>query len=460
MTAGDLRYAESRLLFTPQNLTEAFSAKTPGMSQVKFNIRSTLQNTVQVEPGEGRALLWSFSYFFALLCSYYIIRPMRDEMGILGGVENLPWLFTGTLLAMTAAIPLFGWVSSRFPRRQFLPYVYLFFIGMLLLFYGLMGETSTPSWVARAFFIWASVFNLFVVSVFWSFMTDLYSNVQARRLFGFIAAGGTVGALTGPTLTALLVQPLGARNLLLLSALFLLWAIVCIARLSLWSDSNTTVNPKPTTKQEEKPLGGGIWSGISMVVRSPYLLGICLLMLLFTTLATFLYLMQAQIIRDAFEDSAQRTAVFASIDLAVNALTLVTQVFLTSRLIKWFGLAAVLAIIPILLAAGFSLLGFAPVLAVLLVVQVIRRAGNYAIMRPAREMLYVVLSREEKYKAKNFIDTFVYRSGDAISAWVYAGMRSLGMGISGIALIAVPLALVWAWVAFGLGRQQTKIAEN
>ncbi len=182
-------------------------------------------------------------------------------------------------------------------------------------------------------------------------------------------------------------------------------------------------------------------------------------MLLFTTLATFLYFMQAQIIRDAFADSAQRTAVFASIDLAVNALTLITQVFLTSRLIKWFGLATVLAIIPVLLTIGFALLSIAPGLVVLLVVQVIRRAGNYAIMRPAREMLYVVLSREEKYKAKNFIDTFVYRTGDAVSAWVYAGMRSIGLSLSGIAWVAVPLALIWAWIAFGLGRKQAKMAK-
>ena len=430
------------------------------MNRIRSTIRPLLLKTVQVEPGEWRALLWSFSYFFALLCSYYIIRPMRDEMGILGGVENLQWLFTGTLLAMTAAIPLFGWVSSRFPRRQFLPYIYLFFIAMLLLFYSLMDGQIASAYVARAFFIWASVFNLFVVSVFWSFMTDLYSNSQARRLFGFIAAGGTVGALVGPALTALLVQSLGVRNLLLVSALLLSWAIVCIARLSLWSETNRTGHDEASEREEKKLLSEGIWAGIGMVVRSPYLLGICLLMLLFTTLATFLYLMQAQIIRDAFVDSAQRTALFASIDLVVNALTLVLQLFLTSRFIKWFGLAAVLAMIPLLLAVGFTLLSISPVLAILLVVQVIRRAGNYAVMRPAREMLYVVLSREEKYKAKNFIDTVVYRTGDAVSAWVYAGMRSIGMTLSGIALIAVPLALIWAWIAFGLGRQQAKIDKT
>ncbi len=430
------------------------------MDRVKIRIRSALLKIVQVEPGEERALFWSFSYFFSLLCSYYIIRPMRDEMGILGGVENLQWLFTGTLLAMTAAIPLFGWVSSRFPRRQFLPYVYVFFIVLLLLFFSLMGGQAAPVYVARTFFIWTSVFNLFVVSVFWSFMADLYNNAQAARLFGFIAAGGTVGALTGPALTAILVQPIGTRNLLLVSALFLGWAIVCIFKLSAWSESNSPGIENSADEPEQDIIGGSIWAGVRFVVRSPYLLGICILMLLFTTLATFLYFMQAQIIRDAFADSAQRTVVFAYIDLAVNTLTLVLQVFLTSRLIKWLGLAVVLAIIPVLLAIGFTLLSVSPMLTVLLAVQVIRRAGNYAIMRPAREMLYVVLSREEKYKAKNVIDTVVYRGGDAVSAWVYAGMRSIGISVSGIAFIAAPLALIWAWIAFGLGRQQTRIAER
>jgi len=445
------------------------------MNRFTTSIRSALQKAVQVKPGEGRALFLSFSYFFSLLCSYYIIRPMRDEMGIVGGVENLQWLFTGTLVAMTAAIPLFGWVSSRFPREQFLPYIYLFFIVMLLLFYGLMdGQVASTfisqEYVARAFFIWTSVFNLFVVSVFWSFMADLFNNQQARRLFGFIAAGGTVGALASPALTAILVQPIGARNLLLISALFLGWAIVCIVKLSSWSKSksvdsevssiNTSDVETSGSESTQAVIGGSIWAGIRMVIHSPYLLGICLLMLLFTTLATFLYFMQAQIIHDAFVDSEQRTAVFASIDFAVNTLSLVLQVFLTSRLIKWFGIAAVLAIIPVMLAIGFTLLSVSPVLTVLLAVQIIRRAGNYAVMRPVREMLYVVLSREEKYKAKNVIDTVVYRAGDAVSAWIYAGMRSLGMGLSGIALIAIPLAILWAWIAFGLGRQQVKFANK
>ena len=429
------------------------------MNTARSGIRRLLFSAIQVEPGEIRALAWSFLYFFVLLCAYYIVRPMRDEMGILGGVENLQWMFTGTLLAMTAAVPLFGWVSSRFPRRQFLPFVYFFFILTLLTFYSLMGGHIAEHIVARGFFIWASVFNLFVVSVFWSFMNDIFSNAQAQRLFGVIAAGGTVGALTGPTLTALLVQPLGTRNLLLISAVLLAVAIVCIAQLSSWSAQQPGSDERVSAEVAEKPMGGGIWHGIQLVAQSPYLIGICFLMLLFTSLATFLYFMQAQIVRDAFSDSAQRTALFATIDFSVNALTLVFQVFITARLVKWFGIGMVLAVVPLLLATGFVALGIAPVLGVLVVVQVIRRAGNYAITRPAREMLYVVLGREEKYKAKNFIDTVVYRTGDAISAWLYAGLRSLGVGISAIAFIAVPLALVWAWLGFGLGKQQNNLAK-
>jgi AAA family ATP:ADP antiporter len=386
---------------------------------------------------------------------------MRDEMGVAGGVENLQWLFSGTFLVMLAAVPLFGWVSSHYERRRFLPYVYYFFIVNLALFFLLFKSDITHAYVARAFFIWASVFNLFVVSVFWSFMADIYSNEQARRLFGIIAAGGTAGALFGPAVTASLSLPIGPVNLLLLSALLLGGAVVCVHQLIKWRD----VHPLATKSAEEivedhQPLGGSLFGGIHLVLRSPYLLGICLLMLLFTTLATFLYFQQAQIIKDNFSDPAERTAVFAGMDLAVNSLTLLFQFLITGRLVKWLGLGLTLALVPLLLAGGFLILGTAPVLAVLVIVQVLRRAGNYSIMRPAREMLYVVLGREEKYKAKNFIDTVVYRGGDAVSAWVYTGLRGLGLSLAQIAYIAVPLALIWAWVAYRLGSRQTAMVAD
>lgn len=426
----------------------------PGMKWVY----SRLQQLVNVEAGEVRAMLWAFSYFFALLCSYYILRPMRDEMGIAGGVENLQWLFTGTFLAMLAMVPLFGWLTSRYKRAIFLPSVYVFFITNLLLFYVFFSSDAGTVWVARAFFIWVSVFNLFVVSVFWSFMADIFSNRQARRLFGFIAAGGTAGALVGPVLTTMLVKPLGTENLLLISAVLLGWAVLCIRHLIICCPVQNDSAPD-YEKSAERPLGGSMLAGIRLVLQSPYLLGIGLFMLLFTTLATFLYFQQAQIIRDAFVDPAERTALFAVIDFAVNLLTVLIQLFLTGHLVRWLGLPWTLALIPLLLGLGFIALAVSPVLAVLVVVQVIRRAGNYSIMRPSREMLYVVLGREEKYKAKNFIDTTVYRGGDAVSAWIYTGLRSLGLGISGIAWIAVPLAGLWALLAYRLGREQTRLAQ-
>jgi len=413
-----------------------------------------LRRVVNVRQEEVAALSWAFLYFFCLLCSYYIVRPMRDEMGIAGGVDNLQWLFTGTFLAMLAVVPLFGWVSSRFERRRFLPAVYGFFIVNLLLFFVLFRSGITHAWVARAFFIWTSVFNLFVVSVFWSFMTDIFSNLQARRLFGFIAAGGTAGAICGPLLTTLLVLPLGPANLLPVSAGLLGIAVFCIHRLG--EGHAAASQGTQATPATAPAIGGQVLAGVQLVLRSPYLLGICLLMLLFTTLATFLYFQQAQIVRDSFADPAQRTAVFAAMDLAVNVLTLGLQVLLTGRLVQWLGLGWTLALLPLLLAAGFLALGLSPVLAVLVLVQVLRRAGNYAITRPAREMLYVVLGREEKYKAKNFIDTVVYRGGDALSAWVYAGLRAIGLSLSTIAFVAVPLALLWAGVAYRLGQAQTQ----
>ncbi|HYG68132.1 MAG TPA: MFS transporter [Anaeromyxobacteraceae bacterium] len=432
-------------------------------------LHTRIGRLVQVEPHELRPLLWSFTYFFSLLCGYYVLRPMRDAMGIAGGVEQLHWLFTGTFVAMLATVPLFGWVTSRFPRRRFLPYVYGFFIANLLVFWALLDDDGANVVAARAFFIWTSVYNLFVVSVFWSFMADLYTNEQAKRLFGFIAAGGTVGALAGPLVAATLAQLLGAATLLLVSAGFLAVAILCIRRLIASTEDAapaTSVRFEPVEPRtdaprhgaEARPLGGGILHAIPLVLRSPYLLGISLFMLLYTTSSTVLYFQQAQIVRDAFSSVEERAAVFAGMDFAVNALTLGTQFFLTGRVVNALGVARTLALVPALLGIGFAALGVAPALSVIVVVQVLRRAGDYAITRPARELLYVVLGRDEKYKAKNFIDTAVYRAGDAVSAWAYAGLRALGLGLGGIAFLAVPLAALWTWLSYRLGRRQEALA--
>ena len=422
----------------------------------KLTLQLLVQRSINLKPGEGRAVFWSFLYFFSLLSSYYILRPIRDEMGIAAGVERLQWLFTGTFVAMLLVVPLFGWITSRYRRSRFLPIIYGFFIVNIVLFYFLFEADTGRAWVAGLFFIWLSVFNLFVVSVYWSFMADLFRNEQAKRLFGFIATGGTAGAIAGPALTAILVQQLGSSRLLLISALLLGLSVLCIHRLLAWQEAATPA----AGAAAEAPLGGGVLNGLFLVLRSPYLLGICALILLYASLSTFLYMQQAQIVRDAFDDPATRTAVFAGIDFAVNLLTLLIQAFFTGRLVQWIGLAKTLALIPLLLSFGFLVLGLQPLLPVLIVVQVVRRAGNYSIMRPAREMLYVVVSREQKYKAKNFIDTVVYRGGDALSSWVYSGMRGFGLTLSAVAWIAVPLALLWAWIALRLGQQQSVLSRH
>ena len=419
------------------------------------SVAGWLRRTGQVLPGEGAALAWSFAYFFCMLCSYYILRPLRDEMGIQSGVDQLQWLFTGTFLATLLCVPAFGALVARVPRRRFLPAVYAFFIANILLFYAAFDRGLDNVAVARAFYIWTSVFNLFVVSVFWSFMADLYAPERARRLFGIIAAGGTAGAIAGPALTAVLATRMDPVSLLLVSAGLLAVALLCIGRL----DRLAAGLGGAGQAQAAQAMGGSMLAGFRLVAGSRYLQGICLLILLYSTTSTFLYFEQAHIVSTHFQDSGERTRVFAAIDLAVNLLTLGAQFFLTAQLARRLGLGRTLALVPALLALGFLALAAAPVLAVFAPVQVLRRAGNYAIMKPAREMLFTVLGPEQKYKAKNLIDTVVYRGGDALAGWAFTGLSALGLGLAAIALAAVPLCLAWAGVGRWLGRQADNLEE-
>lgn len=395
-------------------------------------------------------MAFSFAYFFCLLCAYYVLRPIRDEMGIQGGVENLQWLFTATFISMLCAVPAFGWICSRYPRAKLLPIVYIFFIFNILLFYLCYRFAWVPpAYLARVFFVWVSVFNLFVVSVFWSFMVDLFDQEQGKRLFAFIAAGGSAGAILGPALTTLLVGSLGSVNLLLISAAFLSFALACIYKLRGWSLQRDEAQPEA--------IGGGIFDGIKRIAQSPYLRGICAYVLLYTTLATFLYFTQADIVRDTFADSNERTRVFAIMDLITNVLTVSLQVFVTGRISTRLGMPVTLALVPMMLIIGFAVLSIYPVLIVLIIVQVLRRAGNYAIARPGREMLFSVLQRGEKYKSKNFIDTVVYRGGDAVSAWAHSGLAGIGLAASGIAAVGAVLSLVWLIIGWKLGQVRDRL---
>jgi AAA family ATP:ADP antiporter len=302
--------------------------------------------------------------------------------------------------------------------------------------------------------VWVSVFNLFVVTVFWAFMTDIFNTEQAKRLFGFIAVGGTLGAIVGGSLTAFLVHRLGAANLLLISALLLECGAWCVRSFPTEFEGDHARAFRDETENAERPLGGTLWSGITHAIGSPYLLGICAFMLLHAVTATLVYFQQADIAGREFTDRAARTAFFAHLDIWVNVLTIVVQIGLTGRLLKWVGVGITLAMLPAISLVGFLAIGIMPGLALLAFFQVLRRAMNYALSRPAREVLFTVLRREDKYKAKSFVDTFVYRAGDQIGAWSYPLLTWLGLGLTGISWVAAPLAAGWCALSLWLGRQQ------
>jgi len=424
---------------------------------IRMNGRTRLARALKARPEELGALLWSFVYFFFLLSSYYILRPLRDEMGVAAGVANLQWLFTATFFVMLAAVPVFGWLVARLPRRRFIPLVYRFFLVCILLFFVALQMDEWRVWAARSFFVWVSVFNLFVVTVFWAFLADLFDFEQGKRLFGFVAAGGTAGALVGPSLTALLAVPLGPVNLLLVSALLLECATQCFRRLLRTEQAKREAVTQPAT---EEALGGGMLAGLTEILRSPYLLLICAHVLLLALTNTFVYFQQASIVAGAFDNPAERTRFFALIDLSVGLLTLAVQIGLTGRLLLRWGAGIALALLAAVNMAGFVALALAPVLATIVVFQSIRRAAEFAVSNPARETLFTVVTREQKYKSKSFIDTTVFRGGDAASGWVYTGLRGLGMELSTIAWIAVPVAAVWAGLLLRLGRMQSALATS
>ncbi len=417
-----------------------------------------LQRVVEVRPDEVRALLLSCGYFFCILSAWFIMRPIREQTGVAGGINNLPWLYTGTLIATLLVHPPFAALVARLPRRTFVTIANRFFLSNVLIFFGLF-QTLPESqlvWLGRVFFVWTSVFSLFVTSVFWSFMVDVFRTDQAKRLFGFIGFGGTLGSITGAALTATLAPRIGPVYLFLVSAVLLELAVQCVRRLSAVSSAGTTAGGTPAG---EALIGGRTLAGIKHVMQSPYLLNICLYMLLFTIGSTVLYFQQAQIALQSFSDRAGQTAFFARIDLAVNILTLLTQAFLTGRLIKALGVSITLALLPALTVIGFLALGTFPILAVFVVFQVLRRAGEYAVARPTREVLYTVLDREDKYKAKHFIDTFVYRGGDQVGAWSMRGLTALGLGFAGAAYLAAPVAAAWLGIALWLGRRHAVLAQ-
>src|SRR3954447_26926523 len=410
-----------------------------------------LKMVVDVRRDEWRALWLGFLFFFVILAGYYVIRPIRDNIGA-SNFDNLWWMFTVVLLTMVAANALFATVVARMPRRRFIPIAYRFFIANLLIFFFLM-RTVPPGkqpWVDGCFYVWVSVFNLFNTAIFWAFMTDLFTVEQGKRLYGFIAVGGSLGGVLGPFITARYVQHIGPANLLAISAV--IFAIA--AALVQFFPNNFTDRNKSVKAGGEERIGGSIWSGLTHIVHSPYLMGLAGTMLFYTTTSTWAYFQQSDLTRSALSDSAARTVFLAHLDVWVNSITVVIQIFLTGRLLKWFGVGFTLLAMPFISMIGFSAMGLASSLALLAVFQVARRVAAYALMRPSREILFTVLKREDKYKVKSVTDTLGYRTGDQIGAWSYSGLHALGVGLSSISFIAVPVVAGWCVLSLWLGKKQ------
>ena len=419
-------------------------------------LKRLVLKSVSAREAEVAPLLWATAYGFCILFGYYVLRAVRDEISA-ADRGNLQYLWTAVFFAMLVVVPLYSWTASRWPRGVFVPLVNRFFIANLVLFYGalvLLPETAR-TWIDRVFYVWASVFALFAVTVFWGFMVDCFGNEQGKRLFGFIAVGSSLGAIAGSAFTAAVVQQLPPFTLLLVACLPLEAACWCARVLHRRFGGGADA-----LRVENRPLAGTAWSGMATVFRSPYLLGIAGYILLMTYASTVLYFVQADLIRAALADRAARTALFASIDLWSNLCTVVLQVWIAARVIRWFGVGVTLAALPVVTAAGFLWLGAAPQLAVLIALQVAYRALRYGLAKPTREVLFTVLGREEKYKSKAFLDAAVYRGGDLASGWIFTGLKALGLSIGAIALAAAPLAAVWAVLALWLGRRQDRTARS
>lgn len=416
-----------------------------------------LSKAADIQPYEVKAVVLSFGYFFFLLGSYYILRPVRDAMGTVYGVEGLQVLWTYTFVFSFITAPVFGFFASRVRLSTLLPWTYGFFVINILLFHVLFEYLPEDRTLAGVFYCWVSVFNLFIISVFWSFMADVFSRQQAKRTFGFVAAGGSLGAVAGPGLTAVLVNYVSTNTLLPLSAGGFAIAIVLVVRLQREKAAMAATGQlagqdyQPT--RLDKKIGGNPFSGFSLIVKSSYLALIAGMVLMLTWVSTILYFEQADHIAKAFASREARTQAFALVDGAVNLGAISIQLFGTSRLVQRFGVTSALMVVPAVMLFAFGGVAAAPTLTMLLGVQVVRRVAEYALARPGREMLFTAVDQESKYKAKNVIDTVIYRFGDLSSAWLTAGLKTVGAGTAGVAAFGGVICLVWGAIAWRLGRR-------
>ncbi|MCJ7556051.1 MAG: MFS transporter [Gammaproteobacteria bacterium] len=409
------------------------------------------------DDNERKGLLIATAYGFFIMFSYYVLRAVRDEISS-ADRGNLQILWSVVFVVMLLAVPAYSWLATKYSRGVFVPFSNRFFIACLLAFYFCLVFLPLEArvWIDRVFYVWTSVFALFVVTVFWGFLSDCFDNSQGKRLFSFIAVGSSLGGMAGSTMTAMLADVLPTFSLLLLACIPLEIASWCASGLHRRFQTGSVAIPGEAARE----VPGTAWSGMRAVFASSYLLRIAGFIALMTFVSTMLYFQQANLVAEAFADRGERTVFYARVDFLVNALTILFQVYLTARIIKWLGVGLTLAIVPAAMALGFVAIGIYPTLAVLVAVQVIYRAGRYGLTKPAREILWTVLGREAKYKSKPFLDAAVYRGGDLLSGWIYTGLVALGLSIGTIALTASPVVGVWAVLALKLGSQQESLAKQ
>jgi len=406
-------------------------------------------NLINIRRDEWPRFLLAFSYFFFLLAGYFMLRPIRGAVAA-NHSDSLHWLYTATFVLMLLIVPIFGWLVSKFRRGRFIPGIYLFFISNLVFFALAFEGDTTSDWIQYGFYVWLSVFNLFVVSIFWSFMADIFQPDQAQRLFGSIMAGGSLGAISGPVLTANWVESIGSGGVMTLAAICLLVATafaIVLGRLERLQH----------LEEPAKIIGGSIWEGAVRVFKSKYLLLICLLMLSHNLTSTFLYNGLAVLVNENIIGFDERTRFFSFVDLIVQILAFLFQFLITSRLVIYLGMPRTAILPPILLAVGFTLLGSSLGLVLFAAVGVAQRALNYGLLGPVKEMLFTVVDREIKYKSKNFIDTVIYRGSDVTASWIFKGLMTAGLSISQVAWLYIPVMVIWGAGAWHLGKAYTQL---
>ncbi len=430
------------------------------MNQPNTRTIRLLGGTIEIRGQEFAAVIWSFLYFFFVMSSYFMLRSVREMLAVEGGVQNIPWLFTGTFFVMLLATPAFGWVASRYPRKSFIPWVYYFFAANMLLFFAAFTFAQNTGmsllWIGRAFFVWISVFNLFVVSIFWSFMADIYDKEQGRRLFGLISAGGSAGAIVGPLLTQQLVVLVGFKNLLPISALLLLTSVYCVYQLRKWVRG--TQSEVQSSVETGTALGGTAWAGLRLVAQKPYFRAVVMVFLCANFLGGAMYMAVAQVVGETVANADARTQLFARLDFFTNVLALLLQSLAVRSVVRKIGVGWSLTVLPLMSIVGFILVAINPIFLILIAFNAIRRGITFGITKPTTDMLYSVVTPEEKYKAKNFIETTVYRGSDLVATW---SIRALsGIGISGVALLCLPIAALWTILVLWIGKEYKRLDGN